>query len=74
MVRPAAGRLRRWVRVENAPPDGAARFLRVVLLEDARGSARSSLKTRHWRVFRALVTVHNAFFDRGFTPPEGDAP
>ena len=49
------GRLRRWVRVENVPPDGKTRFLRVVLLEDGE-------------------TVHNAFFDRGFAPPEGDAP
>lgn len=49
------GRLRRWVRVENAPPDGRTRYLRIVLLEDGE-------------------TVHNAFFDRSFTPPEGETP
>jgi len=45
------GRIRQWVRVAAAPPDGAPRWLRVVLLEDGE-------------------TVHNAFFDRNFTPPE----
>ena len=48
------GRIRRWVRVEQAPPDGATRYLRVVLLEDGE-------------------TVHNAFFDRNFTPPAPEA-
>jgi hypothetical protein len=50
------GRVRVWVRIEDAPPDGGTRFLRIVLLEDGE-------------------TVHNAFFDRNFTPPAGgDAP
>jgi hypothetical protein len=54
-VTQADGRIRGWVRVDKAPPDGKTRFLRIVLLEDDE-------------------PVLNAFFDRTFTPPEGETP
>lgn len=47
------GRIRRWVRVDAAPPDASPRFLRMVLLDDGE-------------------TIHNAFFDRNFTPPDAE--